>query len=249
VSCGSTGGSIVHTCLAHDHLLDAGWTPSNCCIMARMTTIGQTDPTYEFYEGAKFGPVTWSGVELAAAAPTPAPGSTTLPLTGKEPAWSGGGTQNWPPANKKWPANLNRVVATGVSPTGETDTIDLTAPALHLSITPSSCKYLAKSGTLAYAVATAGSPEGITLDYGWFVRGQSVLPLELKVPNAISMIGDFAVGPSTTAKVQVIGPSSEGGYSTTISAALYFVDALGNVRGYADTGADAAIDVGKAHCP
>jgi hypothetical protein len=40
VSCGSASGSIVHTCLAHDHLLDAGWTPSNCCIMARMTTIG-----------------------------------------------------------------------------------------------------------------------------------------------------------------------------------------------------------------
>jgi hypothetical protein len=71
-------------------------------------------------------------------------------------------------ACKKWPANLNRVVATGVSPTGETDTIDLTAPALHLSITPSSCKYLAKSGTLAYSVATTGSPEGITLV--WLVR-------------------------------------------------------------------------------
>jgi hypothetical protein len=85
--------------------------------------------------------------------------------------------------------------------------------------------------------------------YGWYVRGESVPPLELKVPSVISMNGDFAVGPSATAKVQVIGPSSEGGHSTTISAALYFVDALGNVRGYADTGAEAAIDVGKAHCP
>jgi hypothetical protein len=58
--------------------------------MARMTTIGQSSTAVRkwFLDGIKFGPIVWSGAKLAQTAPTPAPGSTILPLTGNEPGWT-----------------------------------------------------------------------------------------------------------------------------------------------------------------
>jgi hypothetical protein len=124
--------------------------------MARMTTIGQTNP------------------DDAALAP----GSTTLPLTAKEPAWTSAGTQNWPPKQAK-------VVADGVTQDRETDTIDLAKlPPLTLTLNPSTDQNVRPGSTVKYSAKVSGDTTGLTLQYGWYHL------------NALKVTGDSLYGAS-----------------------------------------------------
>jgi hypothetical protein len=158
---GST--KMTHTCLSHDHVPDNGWAPSRCCIMARMTSIGQTNPKDMnwFYDGVKFGPIAWSGAELAATAPTPMPSSTILPFE-KEPAWTAAGVQNWPPLQ-------NKIAVSYTSAAAETDTINLNAlPDEQVSLSPSGCQYYKNqtSATVNYT-AKASNTTAVPTYYAW----------------------------------------------------------------------------------
>jgi hypothetical protein len=146
--------------------------------MVRMTTIGQTNADDAFYDGAKFGPIQWSGVQLAETPPTPAPGSTTLPLTAKEPAWTSAGTQSWPPKQSK-------VIADGVSPDAETDTIDLAKlPTMNMTLNPGNDQTVRPGATLKYSLKVTGATVAVPLLYGWLVEDPLHVPgYKLTVPG------------------------------------------------------------------
>jgi len=164
VSCGVPGSTkTTHTCLSHGHIPDVGWTASDCCIMARMTSIGQKNPeNYNwFYDGVKFGPIAWSGAELAETAPTPLPSSTTLPFA-TEPPWTAAGVQNWPPLQ-------NKIAVTYTSGAAETDSINLAPlPAEQVSLSPSGCQYYQNqtTATVNYT-ANASNTKAVPTYYGW----------------------------------------------------------------------------------
>jgi len=222
-----------HLCLAHDHALDPGWSSSACCILARMTTIGQTLPN-KFYDGVSFGPISWNDVELAKNAPTPAPGSTTLPLTGGQPAWQGGGSQNWPP-------QLDKIVVAGESADAETDTVDLAKlPDLKLSVSPSKCQHFALSGSVKYAAAISGAQGALKgrLAYGWHpgVLGAPAkgTTYTMDVPGA-KATGDPNTGityigaDSTKATVSVSVDNKLDDYEVPTGVSLYYIDATGTL--------------------
>lgn len=224
-------------CLAHAHSLNAGWTPSGCCIMARMTSIGQVLPN-KFYDGVAFGPIMWSKAELAASVPTPNPGSTTLPFNTKDPAWSGGGSQNWPPY-------LNKIVVTDATNTGETDTLNLTAlPKLSVSLNPSGCQHFALSGTVSYTAAMTGDPSGLTVKYGWVdPTGLSTPPpgftSTLTVPGATLTSGNqpagqdpqgkMYIGVNSTSATDTAAAKKNTSFTSGTRVYLYYVDATGKL--------------------
>jgi hypothetical protein len=239
-----------HLCLGHLHTPDAGWTPSACCILARMTTIGQKAAN-KFYDGVSFGPITWSGVELAPTAPAPAPGSTTLPLTGKEPPWTSAGSQNWPP-------ELNKVVVAGVTSTGETDTIDLQKlPPLSLALNPATCQTVTNAGSVSYTAKLSGNPGSLTLKYGFilFNTDSRFIQETLSVPGGVPYPADpFELVSSGTAAKVVIkgpGPNKPGNWATGLAAYLLFRDATGTLTDEPDVGSvQADIMFGSApRCP
>jgi hypothetical protein len=217
--CVSTMGTTPtkNLCLAHGHSADTGWSPAACCIMARMTTIGQTAAN-KFYDGVKFGPIAWSGAELAKKPPAPAPGSTTLPLTGAEPPWAGGGAQSWPP-------QLNKIVVASQSAAAETDTIDLAPlPALTVALLPSTCQYFKSSGTVDYTAKLSGNASGFPLQYGWPPAGT-----KMTVPGSTlnSTLGVYLGKSATAATIHFAIAGGAGGELTGAQVNLYYTDATG----------------------
>jgi hypothetical protein len=230
-----------HLCLAHGHSPDAGWAPSSCCIMARMTTIGQT-AVNAFYDGSAFGPIQWSGVELAPAAPTPAPGTTTLPLTGKEPPWSGGSAQNWPP-------QLNKIVVSGQSATGETDTISLSKlPALKVALAPATCQHFKTTGTVDYTAHVTGSVGNFPLQYGWPKSGYK---MTVSGGTYNPSLGIY-LGSSATSATVSFALGAEGGKIVPTQVFLYYTDATGRLTNRwngATIMAQSLVSLGGLPCP
>jgi hypothetical protein len=230
-----------HLCLAHGHSPDAGWTPSTCCIMARMTTIGQT-VSNAFYDGSAFGPIRWSGAELAPRAPAPAPGSTTLPLTGSEPPWSGGGSQNWPP-------QLNKIVVTGAGATGETDTVDLAKlPALKVALSPATCQYFKTSGTVDYSAELSGNAGNFPFQYGWPKSGYK---MTVSGGTYNPSLGVY-LGKAATSATVSFALGGEGGKITGAQVYLYYTDATGTLTDLwygKPIMAKSAVALGGLQCP
>jgi hypothetical protein len=214
VSCGVPGSKkTTNTCLSHGHVPDKGWVESDCCIMARMTSIGQKNlQGYNwFYDGVTFGPIAWSGAELAETAPTPLPSSTTLPFA-TEPPWTAAGVQNWPPLQ-------NKIVVNYTSGAAETDTINLAAlPAEQVSLSPSGCQYYQNmtTATVNYT-ATASKTKGVPTYYGWGPGD-----VRMTVPGAtLNPVFGLWIGQSNTA-------TWKGGIGGGTSSALFtaFLDIL-----------------------
>jgi len=80
-----------------------GWV-GNCCIMARMSTIGQRDGD-DFTDGTEFGPSVWSGVQQSTG--------TTGPV------------KFVPAGYQRYPKDTSKVIVQFQDADDETDTIDL----------------------------------------------------------------------------------------------------------------------------
>jgi hypothetical protein len=262
-TCTVAGGTTqTSLCLAHGHFPDQNWTDSGCCIMGRMTTIAQT-PAAFFYDGAKFGPITWSGAELAKTAPTPAPGSTILPITGNQPAWAGGGSQNWPPLE-------NKIIVTNESITGESDTLDMyPLPDLSLSLKPATCQHFSSnSGTVASTLTLNGDPGSLPIEYGWQypllgnpAKGESVVltvpgssVLKNNTPPGYEDETSWYVGKKSTSGTLAVTIAPINGYQAAfpITAALYFIDPTGRLTGSWNgkpIAASKLMTLGTADCP
>jgi predicted small lipoprotein YifL len=228
-------------CLVHAHAQDAKWSPNGCCIMARMTTIGQTT-THGFYDGAGFGPIKWSGVELAKVAPTPKPTSTVVPFATESP-WVTAGTQNWPPLQDK-------VVASGVKPNGETDTIRLTKlPDLEVLLSPMGCQHYKSSTTVDFSAGIAGNPGNLPVLYGWPPAGSKMTVPNSTLNNEWGLyIGDKATNATVTFGVG--GGVSGRGFPVYVD--LLYIDATGELSNrwdHAGVVDDDEVTIGSITCP
>jgi hypothetical protein len=110
----ATVGSQNPSCSGYcgeQHAFNAPGWQSNCCIFARMTTIGQTHRNF-FSDGSTFGPIQWSS-SMSMYDCSCWDGIHGLP-------WPVGGAQSWP-------SDSSRIVVTNALPggIGETDVINL----------------------------------------------------------------------------------------------------------------------------
>jgi hypothetical protein len=208
-----------------------------------MTTIGQTSAS-AFYDGAGFGPIKWSGAELAKTAPSPVATSTIVPFA-KESPWVTAGVQNWPPLQDK-------VTETGVSATGESDTIDLTAlPDLTVKLNPSGCQHYKGSAhtTDFKASLVGGSPGNVPVYYGWKPAATTQ-----SVPNS-TLNNEYGLYIGTKANVSddhfAFGGGA-GGKGFSVGVTLLYTDATGalsNRWGHAGVSADDEVTLGSTMCP
>jgi hypothetical protein len=209
---GGTASLTTNNCLAHGHFLDNGWSESNCCIFARMTTIAQTRADDPFYDGATFGPITWSNAELARTVPAPAPGSTLLPITGNQAAWTSAG-------NQSYPSGQSKVVVQNASATGETDTINLTKlPPLTVTMNPSTARFVHPPASVKYTVSLSGATGDQVKEYSITYLWGLYFPIGKDSGASLSVAASKA---SATLSV----PNTGAGFE--VWADLLFTDAAG----------------------